>query len=150
MICLRRTCRSLPGERRGAINWDGVSVPRGFWRTARRGFLGVLTGLLMRIRRLLLNNLGTSLFGGELLAVLAVLVPSASQMPVMAFFPGFLSGFFAYLCTWYCFPVLFSLENKMQTIPLEAFYSGLGLHIDTVPALQVVKNRSLWARTLTK
>ena len=45
-----------------------------------------------------------------------------------------LSGFFVYLYTWYCFPALFSLENKMQTIPLEAFYSGLGLHVDTVPA----------------
>ena len=27
----------------------------------------------------------------------------------------------------------------MQTIPLEAFYSGLGLHVDTVPAVQVFK-----------
>ena len=38
-----------------------------------------------------------------------------------------------------CFPALVSLENKMQMIPLEAFYSGLGLHIDTVPAVQVFK-----------
>ena len=71
--------------------------------------------------------------------------------------PGLLSGFFAYLYTWYCFSALFSLESRMQPIPLEAFYSGLGLHVDTVPAVQVFKNRSfmgglspssLWTRSL--
>ena len=82
--------------------------------------------------------------------MLAALVTLTLQVLVMTFFPGLLSNFFAYLYTWYCFPALVSLENKMQTIPLGAFYSGLSLHVDTVPALQVVKNRSLWARTLTK
>ena len=46
----------------------------------------------------------------------------------------------------------------MQTILLEAFYSGLGLLGDTVPALQVFKTglyglglspSSLWTRSLT-
>ena len=75
---------------------------------------------------MLLDNLGRSLFGGEPLAVLAALVTSTLQVLVMTFFPGLLSGFFAYLYTWYCFPALFSLENRMQTIPLEAFYLELG------------------------
>ena len=44
----------------------------------------------------------------------------------------------------------------MQPIPLEAFYSGLGLHVDPVLAVQVFKNRSfmgglspssLWTRS---
>ena len=125
MICLRRTCRSLPGERWGAINWDGVSVPRGFWRTARRGFLGVLTGLLTRIRRLLLDDLGTSPFDGEPLAVLAALITLTSQVPVMTFFPGILSVFLAYLCTWYCFLAFFSLKSKMQRYHWKRFIQGL-------------------------
>ena len=58
--------------------------------------------------------------------VLATLDTSKSQVLVMTFFLGLLSGFLAYLYTWYCFPTLISLENKMQAIPLEAFYSELG------------------------
>ena len=61
------------------------------------------------------------------------------QVPVTTFFLGLLPVFLAYFYTWYCFPDLFSLENRMQTIPLEAFFSELGLHVDTVPALQVFK-----------
>ena len=104
-----------------------------------------------------MDNLGTSLFGGEPLLVLAALVTPASQVPVMAFFPGLLSGFLAYLYTWYRFPALFSLNNRMQPIQLEAFYSGLGLHVDMVPALQVFKTglygfglspSSLWTLSL--
>ena len=68
--------------------------------------------------------------------MLAALITSASQVPVITLFPGLLSGLFGYLYTWYCFPVLFSLESRMQPILLEAFYSGLGLHVETVPALQ--------------
>lgn len=30
------------------------------------------------------------------------------------------------------FPALFSLEGGIQPIPLEAFYSRLGLHVDTL------------------
>ena len=105
---------------------------------------------MMRIQRLLLDDLGMLLFGGETLTVLATLITLASQVTVMTFFPGLLSGFFAYLYTWYCFPALFSLKSRMQPIPLEGFYSKLGLHVDTVPALQVFKNRSLWVWTLTK
>ena len=90
---------------------------------------------------MLLDDLGTLLFGGEPLVVLAALITTALQVPVMTFFPGLLSRFFAYLYTWYCFLALFSLESRMQPIPLEAFYSGFGVHLDTVPA---------WAWTLTK
>ena len=75
---------------------------------------------------MLLDDLGTSLFGGAPLAVLAALVTSTLRVLVMNFFPGLLSGFFAYLYSWYCFPALFSLENRMQTIPLEALYSEFG------------------------
>ena len=110
----------------GAVYWDGGGVTRGFQKTVCRGFLTVFTGLLTRIRWLLLDNLGSSPLDGELLAVMAVLVTSASQVPVMTFFPCLLSGFLAYLYAWYCFLALFSLESKMQMIPLEAFYSGLG------------------------
>ena len=58
--------------------------------------------------------------------MLAALYTSTSPVLVMTFFPGLLSGFLAYLYTWYCFPTLVSLENRMQAIPLEAFYSELG------------------------
>ena len=58
--------------------------------------------------------------------MLAALYMSMMQALVMTFFPGLLSGFLAYLYTWYCFPNLFSLEKRMQSSPLEAFYSGLG------------------------
>ena len=34
---------------------------------------------------------------------------------------------------------LFSRESRTKTIPLEAFYSGLGLHMDTVPVVQLFK-----------
>ena len=50
--------------------------------------------------------------------MLAALDTSKSQVLVMTFFPGLLSGFLAYLFTWYCFPALFSLEKRMLTIPL--------------------------------
>ena len=116
---------------------DDLSTPDVLVPPRGRGFLAILTGLWMRTQGLLLDNLGTSLFGRGPLAALAALVTSASQVPVMTYFPGLLSGFLAYLYTWYCFPALFSLESRMQTIPLEAFYSGLGLHVDTVLALQV-------------
>ena len=75
---------------------------------------------------MLLDDLGLSLFGGAPLAVLVALVTLTSQVLVMTFFHGLLSGFFAYLYTWYCFPALFSLKSKMQTIQLEAFYLELG------------------------
>ena len=58
--------------------------------------------------------------------MLAALDTLKLQVLVMTFFPGLLSGFLAYLYTWYCFPTLISLENRMQTIPLEAFYSEFG------------------------
>ena len=74
----------------------------------------------------LLDDLGPSPFDGAPLAVLAALFMSTSLVLVMTFFPSLLSGFLAYLYTWYCFPALFSLESRLQTIPLEAFYSGLG------------------------
>ena len=58
--------------------------------------------------------------------MLAALITLTSQVPVMTFFPGILSVFLAYLYTWYCFLAFFSLKSEMQTIPLEAIYSGLG------------------------
>ena len=75
---------------------------------------------------MLLDDLGTLPFDGEPLAVLAALITSTSQVPLMTFFPGFLPVFLAYLYTWYCFPALFYLKSKMQTILLEAVFSGLG------------------------
>ena len=75
---------------------------------------------------MLLDDLGTLPFDGEPLAVLAALITSTSQVPLMTFFPWILPVFLAYLYTWYCFPALFSLKSEMQTVPLEAFYSGLG------------------------
>ena len=84
--------------------------------------------------------------------MLAALVTSTSLVLVMAFFSSLLSGFLVYLYTWYCFPALFSLENKIQTIPLEAFFKSLETHIhvvDTVPAAQVLKT-DLLVWTLTK
>ena len=74
----------------------------------------------------LLDALGTLLLSEEPLAGLATLDTLTSLEFVMAFFPGLLTGFLAYCYTWYCFPVLFNLENRMQTIPLEAFFSELG------------------------
>ena len=124
-----------PGGRRGALYLFGGCAPRGLRRTAHRDFLAVLPGLCTRTRGLLLNDLETLPFGGETLVVLAALFTSASQVPVITFFPGLLSGFLAYLYTWYCFPALSYLWSKIQPIPLEAIYSGLGLHVDMVPAL---------------
>ena len=102
---------------------------------------------------MLLDNLGMSLFDGAPLAVLAALVTSTSRVLVLTFFTSFLSGFFAYLYTWYCFPVLFSLKNKMQTIPLEAFYSELGLRLYTL-LTRYLQYRYLkqifYGRTITK
>ena len=74
----------------------------------------------------MLDDLGPSSFDGEPLAVLAALFTSTSQVPVFTFFPGILSVFLAYLYTWYCFLAFLSLKSEMQTVPLEAFYSGLG------------------------
>ena len=104
----------------------GGCVPQGLRRTAHREFLAVLPGLCTRTRGLLLNDLGTSPFGGEPLAVLAALITLTLQVPVMTFFPGLLPVFLAYLYIWYCFLAFFSLKSEMQTVPLEAFYSGLG------------------------
>ena len=89
------------------VHGDGRSVYSGRAGPSRgTGFLAVLTGLWTRTRGLLLDDLGTSPFGGEPLAVLAALVTSVLQVPVMTFFPGLLSGFLAYLYTWYCFSAL--------------------------------------------
>ena len=57
--------------------------------------------------------------------MLAALDTSKSQVLVMNFFPNRLSGFLAYLYTWYCFPFLFSFEKRMQSFLLEAFIQGL-------------------------
>ena len=72
-----------------------------------------------------LEDLGTKFCGGEPLAVLAALVRLALPVPGMTFLPGLLSGFLAYLYTWYCFPKLSSFEKRMQSVPLEAFIQGL-------------------------
>ena len=114
-----------PRERRARFIGMGWCTS-GFPEVGLPGFLAIFTGLLTRNRWLLLDDLGLSPFGGELLVVMAALVTAVSQVPLMTFFPGILSAFLAYLYTWYCFLALFSLENKMQMIPLEAFYSGLG------------------------
>ena len=98
----------------------------------RCGFLGHVDvagardDLLPRDPGKKLDELGPSPFDGEPLAVLAALVKSTSTVPAMTFFPGILPLFLAYLYTWYCFLACFSLKSKMQLIPLEAFYSGLG------------------------
>ena len=75
---------------------------------------------------MLLDNLGPSPFDGAPLAVLAAMFTSTWLVLVKTFFPSLLSGFLAYLYTWYGFSALFSIESRMQTIPLEAFYSELG------------------------
>ena len=62
----------------------------------------------------MLDDLSTSPFDRELLAVLAALFTSTSQVPAMIFFPGILPVLLAYLYTWYCFPTFFSLKSEMQ------------------------------------
>ena len=89
---------------------------------AHRGVLGRPPRPLDEAPLVLLDDLGMSPLGWAPLAVLAALVTSTSLVLLMTFFPSLLSGFLAYLYTWYCFPDLNSLENRMQTIPLEVFY----------------------------
>ena len=74
---------------------------------------------------MLLDDLGTSPFDGEPLAVLAALITLTLQMPLMTFFPGILSVFLAYLYTWYCFLAFFSLKSKMQLYHWKRFIQGL-------------------------
>ena len=91
-----------------------VLVPLwGFSVDGSSGILGSPPQPLAGAPAVLLDDLGTSPFCGAPLAVMATLVTSASQLPVMTFFTGPLSGFLAYLYTWYCFPALYSLKNKM-------------------------------------
>ena len=104
MICLRRPA----GPSRG---------------TAGRNF-----SLLTRFRWLSLDNLGSSPFFGEPLAVLAALITLTSQVPVMTFFPGLLSVFLASLYTWYCFPALFSLERRTRQYHWKRFIQGFDTH----------------------
>ena len=81
--------------------------------------------------------------------MLAALVTSALPVPVMTFLPGLLSGFLAYLYTWYCFPKLSSFEKRMQSVPLEAFIQGLAYAL-TGTCVTGIYTQILCIRTLTK
>ena len=62
VICLRRTCWSLPGGRLGTFFWTGGCVPWGFRRTGSPGVLGRPHRPLDEDPTVLLDDLGTSLF----------------------------------------------------------------------------------------
>ena len=107
------------------IYWTGVVYLGVSGGRAQRGVLGRPHRILDEEPTGLLAALGTLCLGEEPLAVLAALDMSMSQVLVMTFFPGLLSGFLVYLYTWFCFPNLSSSEKRMQSFLLEAFIQGL-------------------------